>query len=555
MAKSDIEIAQEATMLPIKEVAEKAGIDWATCEPYGHYKAKVDIHSYKDKPMKAKLILVTAINPTPAGEGKTTTSVGLHDALCKIGKSSMLCLREPSLGPVFGVKGGAAGGGYAQVVPMEDINLHFTGDFHAIGAANNLIAAMLDNHIKQGNELDVDLNNIIWRRCVDMNDRQLRNVVDGLGTAGDGVCREDGFDITVASEVMAVFCLATDLDDLKERLGRMVVAYSRAGKPITVADIKAEGACTALLKDAIKPNLVQTLENNPAFVHGGPFANIAHGCNSVQATMTAMKMTDYVVTEAGFGADLGAEKFLDIKCRYAGFNPSCVVIVATVRALKHHGGVAKADLNTENLEALEAGLPNLLQHVANIQDVFGLPAVVAINAFPTDTEAELKLVQDKCAELGVNAVLAEHWAKGGEGAKALAEEVVRVCDQPNDFKFSYDVEQTIAEKIEAIATKIYHADGVDYTPKAKKQREQLESLGLDKLPICMAKTQYSFADDAAKLGAPKDFRITVRNLKISAGAGFIVALTGEIMTMPGLPKVPAAEKIDVMADGKITGLF
>ena len=555
MAKSDIEIAQEATMLPIKEVAEKAGIDWATCEPYGHYKAKVDIHSYADKPMKAKLILVTAINPTPAGEGKTTTSVGLHDALCEIGKSSMLCLREPSLGPVFGVKGGAAGGGYAQVVPMEDINLHFTGDFHAIGAANNLIAAMLDNHIKQGNELDIDLNNIIWRRCVDMNDRQLRNVVDGLGTAGDGVAREDGFDITVASEVMAVFCLATDLDDLKARLGRIIVAYSRSGKPVTVSDIKAEGACTALLKDAIKPNLVQTLENNPAFVHGGPFANIAHGCNSVQATTTAMKMADYVVTEAGFGADLGAEKFLDIKCRYAGIKPSCVVIVATVRALKHNGGVAKADLNNENLEALEAGLPNLLQHVSNIQDVYGLPAVVAINAFPTDTQAELELVQAKCKELGVNAVLAEHWAKGGKGAVALAEEVVRVCDTENDFKFSYDVDQTIEEKLNAIATKIYHADGVDYTPKARKQLEQLESLGLDKLPICVAKTQYSFTDDASKLGAPKGFRITVRNLKISAGAGFIVALTGEIMTMPGLPKRPAAEKIDVTADGKIVGLF
>ncbi|MBQ9041650.1 MAG: formate--tetrahydrofolate ligase [Eggerthellaceae bacterium] len=555
MAKSDIEIAQEATMLPIKEVAEKAGIDWATCEPYGHYKAKVDIHSYKDKPMKGKLILVTAINPTPAGEGKTTTSVGLHDALCKIGKSSMLALREPSLGPVFGVKGGAAGGGYAQVVPMEDINLHFTGDFHAIGAANNLIAAMLDNHIKQGNELDIDLNNIIWRRCVDMNDRQLRNVVDGLGTAGDGVAREDGFDITVASEVMAVFCLATDLDDLKARLGRMVVAYSRSGKPVTVADIKAEGACAALLKDAIKPNLVQTLENNPAFVHGGPFANIAHGCNSVQATTTALKMADYVVTEAGFGADLGAEKFLDIKCRYAGIQPSCVVIVATVRALKHNGGVAKADLNNENLEALEAGLPNLLQHVSNIQNVFGLPAVVAINAFPTDTQAELELVQAKCKELGVNAVLAEHWAKGGEGATALAEEVVRVCDQPNDFKFSYEVDQTIEEKLNAIATKIYHADGVDFTPKAKKQLDQLVANGFDKLPICVAKTQYSFTDDQTKLGAPKDFRITVRNLKISAGAGFIVALTGEIMTMPGLPKVPAAEKIDVTADGKIVGLF
>ena len=553
--KSDIEIAQEATMLPIEEVAKKAGIDWSTCEPYGHYKAKVDIHSYKDKPMKAKLILVTAINPTPAGEGKTTTSVGLHDALCKIGKSSMLALREPSLGPVFGVKGGAAGGGYAQVVPMEDINLHFTGDFHAIGAANNLLAAMLDNHIKQGNELDIDLNNIIWRRCVDMNDRQLRNVVDGLGTAGDGVAREDGFDITVASEIMAVFCLASDLDDLKARLARIIVAYSRDGKPVTAGDLKAEGAMTALLKDAIKPNLVQTLENNPAFVHGGPFANIAHGCNSVQATMTAMKMADYVVTEAGFGADLGAEKFLDIKCRMAGLKPSCVVIVATVRALKHNGGVAKADLNNENLEALEAGLPNLLQHVSNIQNVYKLPAVVAINAFPTDTAAELKLVQDKCAELGVNAVLAEHWAKGGEGAVALAEEVVAQCEKDNDFTFSYDVEQTIEEKLNAIATKIYHADGVDFTPKARKQLEQLEQLGLDKVPICVAKTQYSFTDDQTKLGAPKDFRITVRNLKISAGAGFIVALTGEIMTMPGLPKRPAAEKIDVTADGKIVGLF
>jgi formate--tetrahydrofolate ligase len=546
--KSDIEIAQEAKMLPIEEVAKKANIDWATCEPYGHYKAKVDIHSYKDKPMKAKLILVTAINPTPAGEGKTTTSVGLHDALCKLGKSSMLALREPSLGPVFGVKGGAAGGGYAQVVPMEDINLHFTGDFHAIGAANNLLAAMLD-------KLDIDLNNIIWRRCVDMNDRQLRNVVDGLGTAGDGVCREDGFDITVASEIMAVFCLATDLDDLKARLARIIVAYSRDGKPVTAGDLNAQGAMTALLKDAIKPNLVQTLENNPAFVHGGPFANIAHGCNSVQATMTAMKMTDYVVTEAGFGADLGAEKFLDIKCRMAGLKPSCVVIVATVRALKHNGGVAKADLGNENLEALEAGLPNLLQHVSNIQDVYHLPAVVAINAFPTDTQAELELVQAKCAELGVNAVLAKHWAEGGAGATALAEEVIAQCEKENDFTFSYDVEDSIEKKLNDIATKIYHADGVDFTPKAKKQLEQLEALGLDKVPICVAKTQYSFTDDASKLGAPKDFRITVRNLKISAGAGFIVALTGEIMTMPGLPKRPAAEKIDVTADGKIVGLF
>ncbi len=553
--KSDIEIAQETTMLPIEEVAAKAGIDWSACEPYGRYKAKVDIHSYRDAPVRGKLVLVTAINPTPAGEGKTTTSVGLHDALCRIGETSMLCLREPSLGPVFSVKGGAAGGGYAQVVPMEDINLHFTGDFHAIGAANNLLAAMLDNHIKQGNALDIDPKKIIWRRCVDMNDRQLRSVVDGLGGPGDGVAREDGFDITVASEVMAVFCLATDLEDLKGRLGRMVVAYSRSGAPVTAADLRAHGAMTALLKDAIKPNLVQTLENNPAFVHGGPFANIAHGCNSVLATTTALKMADYVVTEAGFGADLGAEKFLDIKCRYAGIRPSCVVVVATVRALKHNGGCPKAELGAENLQALEAGLPNLLQHVSNIQDVFGLPAVVAINAFPTDTSAELALVQEKCSELGVNAVLAEHWARGGEGAEALAREVVRVCAEPSDFRFCYDSEAGIEEKIDAIAKRIYHADGVDYTAGARKQLAQLNELGFDKLPVCMAKTQYSFTDDAAKLGAPRDFRITVRNLKVSAGAGFVVALTGEIMTMPGLPKVPAAEKIDVAPDGKIVGLF
>ena len=555
MVKSDIEIAQETPMLPIEQVAAKAGIDWETCEPYGRYKAKVDIHSYKDAPLKGKLILVTAINPTPAGEGKTTTSVGLHDALCKIGKSSMLALREPSLGPVFGVKGGAAGGGYAQVVPMEDINLHFTGDFHAIGAANNLLAAMVDNHIKQGNVLDIDPKKVIWRRCVDMNDRQLRNVVDGLGGPGDGVVREDGFDITVASEVMAVFCLATDLADLKVRLGRMVVAYTRAGKPVTAADLNAHGAMTALLKDAIKPNLVQTLEHNPAFVHGGPFANIAHGCNSVQATTTALKMADYVVTEAGFGADLGAEKFLDIKCRMAGLKPSCVVIVATVRALKHNGGVAKADLGKENLEALEAGLPNLLQHVSNIRNVYGLPCVVAVNAFPTDTKAELDLVQAKCAELGVNVALSEVWAKGGEGGVALAEEVVRLCEQPSDFRFSYELDASIEDKLNAIATKIYHADGVDYTANAKKQLAQLNELGFDKLPICVAKTQYSFTDDQTKLGAPKNFRITVRNLKVNAGAGFIVALTGEIMTMPGLPKVPAAEKIDVTPEGKIVGLF
>ena len=557
MAKSDIEIAQEATMLPIKEVAEKAGIDWATCEPYGHYKAKVDIHEYADKPMKAKLILVTAINPTPAGEGKTTTSVGLHDALCKIGKSSMHCMREPSLGTVFGVKGGAAGGGYAQVVPMEDINLHFTGDFHAIGAANNLIAAMLDNHIKQGNELDIDLNNIIWRRCVDMNDRQLRNVVDGLGTAGDGVCREDGFDITVASEVMAVFCLASDIMDLKARLARIVIAYTYEGKPVTVADINAQGACAALLKDAIKPNLVQTLEHTPAFIHGGPFANIAHGCNSVIATTTALKLADYVVTEAGFGGDLGAEKFMDLKCRMAGIQPECVVIVATVRALKMHGGKAKSELGSEDLAALESGLPNLLQHVENMQTVFNRPVVVAINAFPTDTQAELELVQAKCKELGVNAVLAEHWAKGGEGAKALAEEVVKTIEanEGSEMTFCYDVNDTIENKLNAIATKVYRADGVQLVGNAITQCKQLEEQGFGNLPICMAKTQYSFSDDPTLLGAPRDYTVTVRNLKVSAGAGFIVALTGDIMTMPGLPKVPSAEKIDVDADGKITGLF
>ena len=553
--KSDIEIAQAATMLPISEIAAKAGLTEDQLEHYGKYKAKVDIHSMKDMPSKAKLILVTAINPTPAGEGKTTTSVGLADAMNLTGRKTMLCLREPSLGPVFGVKGGAAGGGYAQVVPMEDINLHFTGDFHAIGAANNLIAAMLDNHIKQGNALNIDPRRIIWRRCVDMNDRQLRNVVDGLGGVADGMPRQDGFDITVASEVMAVFCLSRDLADLKARLGRMVIAYTYDRKPVTVSDIHAEGACTALLKDAIKPNLVQTLENNPAFVHGGPFANIAHGCNSVMATTTAMKMADYVVTEAGFGADLGAEKFLDIKCRMTGLNPSAVVIVATVRALKYNGGVPKAELTKENLEAVEAGLPTLLQHVSNIQDVFKLPVVVAINAFPTDTKAELDLVEAKCNELGVNVALSEVWAKGGEGGRALADEVVRLCDQENDFSFSYDVEAPIMEKLETIAKRIYHADGVDLTANAAKQLKELEALGFDKLPICMAKTQYSFTDDQTKLGAPRGWRLTVRNLKISAGAGFIVALTGEIMTMPGLPKVPAAEKIDVTEDGKIVGLF
>ena len=553
--KSDIEIAQEAEMLPIFEVAKRAGLDEDTLEPYGYTKAKVDIHSLKDKPLKGKLVLVTAINPTPAGEGKTTTSVGLADAMNKMGKQTLLCLREPSLGPVFGIKGGAAGGGHAQVVPMEDINLHFTGDFHAIGAANNLCAAMLDNHIKQGNALGIDPRRVVWKRCVDMNDRQLRNVVDGLGGVANGMPREDGFDITVASEVMAVFCLATDLKDLKERLSRMVIAYTFDQRPVTVADIHAEGAMTALLKDAIKPNLVQTLENNPAFVHGGPFANIAHGCNSVEATTTALKLADYVVTEAGFGADLGAEKFLDIKCRATGLVPSAVVLVATVRALKYNGGVPKDQLADENLEALEAGMPNLLQHVSNITDVYGLPVVVAINAFPTDTKAELDLVEAKCNELGVNVALSEVWAKGGEGGVALAEEVVRLCDEPSDFHFSYELDGSIEEKAEAIATRIYHADGVDFTPTARKQLKKLTDLGYGKLPICVAKTQYSFTDDPKKLGAPKGFRITVRNLRVSAGAGFIVALTGDIMTMPGLPKVPAAEKIDVTEDGRIVGLF
>ena len=553
--KSDIEIAQEAEMLPISEVAKRAGLTEEMIEPYGRTKAKVDIHSLSDVPQRGKLVLVTAINPTPAGEGKTTTSIGLADAMNQLGHQTMLALREPSLGPVFGVKGGAAGGGYAQVVPMEDINLHFTGDFHAIGAANNLCAAMLDNHIKQGNALGIDPRRVVWKRCVDMNDRQLRNVVDGLGGIADGMPRQDGFDITVASEVMAVFCLATDLMDLKARLARMVIAYTYDRKPVTVADIHAEGAMTALLKDAIKPNLVQTLEGNPAFVHGGPFANIAHGCNSVEATTTALKLADYVVTEAGFGADLGAEKFLDIKCRYAGIRPSAVVLVATVRALKYNGGVAKADLGAENLEALEAGMPNLLQHVSNIRDVWGLPVVVAINAFPTDTAAELALVERKCNELGVNVALSEVWAKGGEGGRTLAEEVVRLCDQPSDFRFAYDVEGSIEDKLNAIATKVYHADGVDFTSAAAKQLKQLEEQGFGNLPICVAKTQYSFTDDQTKLGAPRDFRITVRNLKVSAGAGFIVALTGDIMTMPGLPKVPAAEKIDVTPDGKIVGLF
>ena len=553
---TDIEIAQSCTMRPITEIADAAGVERNYLELYGNYKAKVDYKLLRENSRPdGKLILVTAINPTPAGEGKTTTTVGLADGLRRLGKNVVVALREPSLGPVFGVKGGAAGGGYAQVVPMEDINLHFTGDFHAIGAANNLMAAMLDNHIQQGNALGIDVKRIVWKRCVDMNDRQLRNVVDGLGGRMQGVPREDGFDITVASEIMAVLCLSADIPDLKARLGRMVVAYTYEGKPVTAADLKAQGAMAALLKDALKPNLVQTLEGTPAFIHGGPFANIAHGCNSVMATRMAMRLGDYAVTEAGFGADLGAEKFLDIKCRLAGLKPSAVVVVATVRALKNHGGVAKADLNQENLEALEKGLPNLLQHVSNIQNVYHLPCVVAINAFPTDTQAELKLLEERCGQLGVNVALSEVWAKGGEGGKALAQEVLRLCEQPNDFTFAYDTEDSIEDKLNAIAKKIYHADGVALTPNAKKQIKELEELGFGKLPICMAKTQYSFSDDPAKLGAPSGFTITVRNMKVSAGAGFLVALTGDIMTMPGLPKVPAAEKIDVDENGKITGLF
>ena len=554
---TDIEIAQASKMLPIEEVAAKVGIKPEQLENYGHYKAKVDIHALKDLPRKSKLVLVTAISPTPAGEGKTTTSVGLADALNKLGKNTIVCLREPSLGPVFGVKGGAAGGGYAQVVPMEDINLHFTGDFNAIGIANNLMSALIDNHIQQGNLLDIDVRNIPWKRVVDMNDRQLRHIVCGLGGKASGVPREDGFDIVVASEIMAVLCLATDLADMKARLAKMVVAYNRAGQPITAHDLKAEGAMAAVLKDAIKPNLVQTLEHTPAFIHGGPFANLAHGCNSIQATETAMKLADYTVTEAGFAADLGAEKFLDIKCRAGGFHPDAVVIVATVRALKYHGGVPKAELNSENLEALEKGLPNLLQHVDNVKNVYGLPCVVAINAFPTDTKAELDLVEAKCKEQGVNVRLSEVWAKGGEGGKALAEEVIRLAeDTTNDhFQFVYDLEDSIEEKLNKIATKVYRADGVVLAGDAKKQAAQLTELGFDKMPICMAKTQFSFSDDQTKLGAPRGFKITVREIKVNAGAGFLVAKTGNIMTMPGLPKVPASERIDIDANGKITGLF
>ena len=555
--KTDIQIAQENEMVHISQIAEKAGLAEEYVELYGNYKAKIDYRLLEDRKDRkdGKVILVTAISPTPAGEGKTTTTVGLADAMKRIDKDVIVALREPSLGPVFGIKGGAAGGGYAQVVPMEDINLHFTGDMHAIGAANNLLAAMLDNHIQQGNELGIDPRRITWKRCVDMNDRQLRFITDGLGGRINGTPREDGFDITVASEIMAILCLSRNIEDLKERVSRIVVGYTYDEKPVTAGQLKAQGAMAALLKDALKPNLVQTLEKTPALIHGGPFANIAHGCNSVMATRMAMKMADYVVTEAGFGADLGAEKFLDIKCRMADIRPSAVVVVATVRALKHHGGVSKADLGTENLSALEKGLPNLLQHVENITKGFGLPAVVAINRFPTDTKAELKLVEDKCRQLGVNVALSEVWGKGGEGGIALAEEVVRLCEEPNDFHFTYELDCSIREKLQAIAQKIYHADDVKFLPAAEKEMKQLEDLGFGNLPICVAKTQYSFSDDQSLLGAPRGFDLTVRNLKVSAGAGFIVALTGNIMTMPGLPKKPAAENIDVDASGKITGLF
>ncbi|MDR3356840.1 MAG: formate--tetrahydrofolate ligase [Spirochaetaceae bacterium] len=564
---SDIEIAQAVYpehAYDISEIAKKLDIPEKYVEHYGRYKAKIDYNylnnELKNKP-DGKLILVTAITPTPAGEGKTTTTVGVSDGLAKIGKKVVVALREPSLGPVFGVKGGAAGGGWAQVIPMEDINLHFTGDFHAVGAANNLLAAMVDNHIYQGNKLNIDPRKIIWHRCVDMNDRQLRFIVDGLGGKANGSSREDWFDITVASEVMAILCLSKDIDDLKARLGRIIVGYTYgkqsdgSEKPVTASQINAQGAMASLLKDALKPNLVQTLEGTPAFIHGGPFANIAHGCNSIMATRLALKLGEYVVTEGGFGADLGAEKFLDIKCRFAGLKPNAVVIVATVRALKHHGGVAKADLGKENLDALKKGLPNLLQHIENVTTVFNLPAVVAINAFPTDTKAELELVEKMAKEKGANVVLSEVWAKGGEGGKKLAEEVVRLAEQPNKFTYSYDEKASIKDKIEAIAKKIYHAENVNILPNAQKQIDQLEKLGMDKVPICMAKTQYSFSDDQALRGAPKGWTLTVRNIKISAGAGFIVALTGEIMTMPGLPPVPSAEKIDVDNTGKIAGLF
>lgn len=555
--KSDIEIAQSTKMKNILEITKEAGIDESYVEQYGNYKAKIDLSLLNDSDRKdGKLILVTAINPTPAGEGKTTTTIGLADALRRVGKKVMVALREPSLGPVFGIKGGAAGGGYAQVIPMEDINLHFTGDFHAIGAANNLLAAMLDNHIFQGNSLNIDPFKITWKRCVDMNDRQLRFVKDGLGGGKNGVPRDDGFDITVASEIMAVFCLASSISDLKNRLSKLIVGYTYDNKPITAGDLKAEGAMTALLKDALKPNLVQTLEGTPALVHGGPFANIAHGCNSVLATKMAMKLGDYAVTEAGFGADLGAEKFLDIKCRLANLKPSSVVIVATIRALKMHGGMDKAELNNENLDALEKGLPNLLRHVSNIKNVYKLPSVVALNRFPTDTDKEVDLVIKKCKELGVNVVLSTVWADGGKGGIDLANEVIRLCNEDNDtFEYSYELEDSIENKIESIVRKIYGGSGVEFTPEAREQINHLTDLGFDKLPICIAKTQYSFSDDMTKLGAPTDFTVTVREVKVSSGAGFIVALTGSIMTMPGLPKVPSAEKIDVDENGKITGLF
>ena len=554
--KTDIEIAQAHTPKHISEIAKEAGIDERYLELYGNYKAKVDYKLLNEsKAQDGKLILVTAITPTPAGEGKTTTTVGLGDGLRKLGKKAAIALREPSLGPVFGVKGGAAGGGYAQVVPMEDINLHFTGDFHAIGAANNLLAAMLDNHIFQGNALRIDPKRITWKRVVDMNDRQLRSIVNGLGPRVNGVAREDGYDITVASEIMAVLCLANSITDLKERLAKMIIGYTYDQQPVTAGDLKAAGAMAALLKDAMKPNLVQTLEGTPAFIHGGPFANIAHGCNSVMATRMALKLADYAVTEGGFGADLGAEKFIDIKCRMTGLKPSACVIVATVRALKHHGGVEKAELNNENLEALEKGLPNLLRHVENVTKVYGLPAVVAINRFPTDSEAELELIRKKCKELGVNVALSEVWGKGGDGGVELAKEVVRLCEEPNHFSYVYDENLSIEEKLNTIVQKVYHGKRAVLTADAKKQAKQLTELGFGKYPICMAKTQYSFSDDQKLLGAPEDFEVTIRTLKVSAGAGFIVALTGNVMTMPGLPKVPSAEKIDIDENGVISGLF
>lgn len=557
--RSDIEIAQSVQMQPIGEIAKKLDIPEEYIELYGRYKAKIDYHYYTEhlanKP-DAKLILVTAINPTPAGEGKTTTTIGVADALNRLGHKTMVALREPSLGPVFGVKGGAAGGGYAQVVPMEDINLHFTGDLHAIGAANNLIAAVIDNHIYQGNELDIDTNRVTWRRAMDMNDRQLRNIVDGLGAKTDGVTRQDGFDITVASEIMAIFCLANNITDLKERVAKIIVAYNRSGQPVTAGDLKIQGAVAALLKDALKPNLVQTLEGTPAFIHGGPFANIAHGCNSVIATKMGMKMTDYMVTEAGFGADLGAEKFIDIKCRMAGIKPHAVILVATIRALKYNGGVKKADLNEENVEALKAGLPNLMKHVENIKNVYNLPVVVAINNFPTDTEAEVAEVRKACEEMGVEVSLSEVWAKGGEGGEDLARKVVALCQaEESTMEFVYDAEMPIKDKIKAIATRVYGADDVEFLPKASKEIKSLEEFGYGNLPVCMAKTQYSLSDDQKKLGRPTGFKMTIRDITPVVGAGFIVALTGEIMRMPGLPKVPSAENIDVLADGTITGLF